>query len=511
MFNKKLKEKILESVSSVIPVTLIVVILCITIAPISLTLMMMFLTGAVFLVFGMGFFTLGADLAMIPIGEAIGKHLTKLKNVGMIAIVCFFIGFLITLAEPDLQVLANQVPSIPNLILIVNVAVGVGIFLVLAFLKTLLGLDLSKILVFCYVGVFFIAFLVPDEFLAIAFDSGGVTTGPITVPFIMALGLGLASIGKSKNSESDNFGLIALCSIGPILAVMILGLVFSSSSASYTEIVIPELLSTKDLWLQFERTFPIYIHEVSIVLLPIFFLYLLLQIFVFKMPRKNVIKIMVGLFYTMIGLVLFLSGVNVGFMPVGNYLGQQLASYQYPWIIIPIGMLLGYYIVKAEPAVLVLNKQVEEVTNGMISQKAMMNGLSIGMAISVGLSMFRILTGISILWFLIPGYMIALGLSFVVPKIFTSIAFDSGGVASGPMTATFLSPFAMGACKVLGGNILTDAFGCVAMVAMTPLIIIQIIGLLFRLKSRRAYQKVKLLDSSMAVDVIEFDEEVYDE
>lgn len=287
MFNKKLKEKILESVSSVLPVTLIVVILCITIAPISLTLMMLFLTGAVFLVIGMGFFTLGADLAMIPIGEEIGKHLTKIKEVAVIAIACFFIGFLITLTEPDLQVLANQVPSIPNTVLITSVAIGVGFFLVLAFLKTLLGWDLSKILVICYFAVFTLAFFVPKEFLAIAFDSGGVTTGPITVPFIMALGLGLASIGKSKNAESDTFGLIALCSIGPILAVMVLGLIYGSSNAAYAEIIIPELVSTKDLWLQFRQALPLYIHEVVLVLIPIFIAYVILQITVFKMSKEK--------------------------------------------------------------------------------------------------------------------------------------------------------------------------------------------------------------------------------
>ena len=196
------------------------------------------------------------------------------------------------------------------------------------------------------------------------------------------------------------------------------------------------------------------------------------------------VKIIIGIIYTYIGLVFFLTGVNVGFMPAGNYLGQVIAGLSYPWIIVPIGMLIGYFIVKAEPAVYVLTEQVEELTSGAISAKAMGMSLSIGVAFSLGLAMVRVLTGISILWFLLPGYAVALGLTFFVPKIFTAIAFDSGGVASGPMTATFLLPFSMGACEALGGNVVTDAFGVVAMVAMTPLITIQILGLIYQIQEQ---------------------------
>ena len=377
--------------------------------------------------------------------------------------------------------MARQTPAVPDLVLILTVAVGVGLFLVLSFLRIFFRWKLSTLLLLFYAVIFVLAFWVPDSFLAVAFDSGGVTTGPITVPFIMALGLGLTAVRSDKGAEDDSFGLVALCSIGPILSVLILGLLYNPSGSGYTPLEIPVLLSTKELFGEFGHAFPDYTKEVLLALTPIFVLFLLLQAFFLKLRRRQLIKILIGLLYTLIGLTMFLTGVNVGFMPAGYYLGGQIAQLSYNWI---LAMVIGFYIVKAEPAVLVLNKQVENISGGAISQRAMMVSLSIGMAASLGLSMTRVLTGLSILWFLIPGYGLALGLSFVTPPIFTAIAFDSGGVASGPMTATFLLPFAMGACDAVDGNILTDAFGIVAMVAMTPLITIQLLGLLYRLKTR---------------------------
>ena len=503
--NKKLKEKIYESLAAVLPVTLIVFALCVTITPMPLATLMMFLVGAVLLILGMGFFSLGADMAMMPIGEHTGRQLTRAKTAAGVAAACFAIGIFVTMAEPDLQVLARQTPAVPDMVLILCVACGVGLFLAVAFLRSLYGWPLARILMVCYAAVFVLAAFVPREFLPVAFDSGGVTTGPVTVPFIMALGLGLSAVGHSDRSESDSFGLIALCSIGPILAVLVLGLLYSASSGSYTPLSIPEVDSTRDLWLQFSNEFPAYAREVLLALAPIVAFFLIFQAVFLRLRRKHLAKILVGLFYTFVGLTLFLTGVNVGFMPAGYSIGSQLAAGGWPWLLVPIGMLIGYFIVKAEPAVLVLNRQVEDVTDGAISEGMMMFGLSAGMAISVGLSMTRVLTGISLVWFLVPGYALALGLSFAVPKIFTSIAFDSGGVASGPMTATFLLSFAMGACDATGGNVLTDAFGIVAMVAMTPLIIIQLIGLLYRIKTARAGRAAP---QESADEVIDLSQEV---
>ena len=501
--NQKLKEKITESLSSVLPVTCIVLILGITITPIPLDPLMLFLAGAAFLIIGMGFFTLGVDMAMMPIGEKVGAQLAKAKKLPVIVIACVIIGAMVTVAEPDLQVLARQTPAVPDMVLILAVAAGVGFFLALAFLRSLFGWSLSHILLVCYIILFILAFYIPGDFLAVAFDSGGVTTGPVTVPFIMALGVGLSSIGQGKNADSDSFGLVSLCSIGPILSVMILGLLFQSSSGAYEPMTIPSISNSQDLWLAFQSELLHYAAEVFTALFPILAFFLLFQIFFLKMRKRQVVKILVGMLYSYIGLTLFLTGVNVGFMPAGSYLGKQMAS-------LPVAMLIGYYIVKAEPAVQVLNKQVADVTGGSISEKTMMTGLSIGMALSLGFSLFRVITGLPLMAFLLPGYALALGLSFVVPPVFTSIAFDSGGVASGPMTATFLLPLCMGACEALGGNILTDAFGIVAMVAMTPLIIIQLIGLSFELKTRRekAVSRHPVVD--MEQEFINLEEEPYE-
>ena len=485
LYRTKLSEKLKESLEAVVPIIAIVLILSFTIAPVPPGILMAFIIGAILLVVGMMFFTLGAEMSMTPMGERIGTRIAQSKRLPVIIGLCFVLGFIITISEPDLQVLAGQVPSVSNMTLILAVAVGVGIFLVAAVLRMLFSKPLSYMLLIFYPVVFILTFFVSKDFLAIAFDSGGVTTGPMTVPFIMALGVGIASIRNDKHAENDSFGLVALCSIGPILAVLVLGLLYNTKGSFLEESAV-SIGNSVELGKLFLHAIPEYLKEIALSLLPIVVFFGIFQVVSLKLNRKSLIKICVGLVYTYIGLVLFLTGANVGFIPAGNYLGTVLVSLPYKWIIIPIGMIIGYFIVKAEPAVYVLMKQVEELTDGEISGKAMQISLSVGVAVSVGLSMLRVLTGIHILYFLIPGYAVALILTFFVPKIFTAIAFDSGGVASGPMTATFLLPLAQGACIAIGGNVVTDAFGVVAMVAMTPLITLQILGLIYRIKSRRA-------------------------
>ena len=481
----KLREKLLEALQAVLPIAAIVLVLCFTIAPVSPSILLCFLLGAAMIVVGIMFFTLGAEMSMTPMGERVGAVITKSRKLPVILGIGFLLGFLITISEPDLQVLANQVPSIPNHTLIFSVAAGVGLFLTVAFLRMLLGVALPPLLVAFYGIVFVLAAFVPREFLAVAFDSGGVTTGPMTVPFIMALGVGVSAIRGDRHAADDSFGLVALCSVGPILAVLILGIAFRASDSTYIPPVLPEVSDSVELWQLFHEGLPEYIKEIASSLLPIVVMFGVFQAVALRLDKRTLGRIAVGLAYTYVGLVLFLTGANVGFMPAGNYLGQVLTGQSYHWVIIPIGMLIGYFIVRAEPAVYVLNKQVEEVTDGAISAQAMGMALSAGVSISVGLAMVRVLTGISILWFLIPGYAVAIGISFVVPKLFTAIAFDAGGVASGPMTATFLLPLAQGACVAVGGNIVTDAFGVVAMVAMTPLITVQLMGLAAQLKTGR--------------------------
>ena len=482
---KKLKEKLKEALQAVLPIIGLVLLLSFTIAPISPSILLCFLIGGILLIAGIVFFTLGAELAMSPMGERVGTAMTQSKKLWVVVALSFLLGFIITISEPDLQVLAQQVPAVPNLTLILAVACGVGVFLVVALLRMLFSIALPPFLVCFYAVIFILAFFVPKEFLSVAFDSGGVTTGPMTVPFIMALGVGISATRSDRHAADDSFGLVALCSIGPILAVMMLGMIYNPDSAAYTPPVIPEIADSKQLWNLFAVELPTYMKEIALSLLPIVLFFAVFQALILKLSGRNLTRILIGLVYTYIGLVLFLTGVNVGFMPAGNYLGQVLAGLSHPWVIVPIAMVMGYFIVKAEPAVYVLNKQVEEITDGAIPARAMGTALSAGVAISLGIAMIRVLTGISILWILIPGYTIALVISFFVPKIYTAIAFDSGGVASGPMTAAFLLPLAQGACVALGGNIVTDAFGVVAMVAMTPLITIQVMGLYSKLAEKK--------------------------
>ena len=414
-----------ESLTSVLPITAIVLLLCFTVTPVSNNAMMAFLIGSLLLIVGMGLFSLGSEMSMIPLGEAVGKEITRSKKVWVIVGISFLIGVIITVAEPDLQVLAGQVPAIENNVIIWSVALGVGVFLVIALLRILLGIPLSYLLIGFYAVVFTLAMFVSPDFWAIAFDSGGVTTGPMTVPFIMALGVGVSAVRNDKHAGGDSFGLVALCSIGPILTVLLLGLLYKPDGSSYTPVTVPDAQDTVEMFRSYTHALPEYFKEILLSLAPI-------------------------------------------------------ASLDCNWVLIPIAMVIGYFIVAAEPAVHILNRQVEEITAGSIPAGAMNLALSLGVAVSLGLAMIRVLTGISIMWFLLPGYALSLALSFVVPKIFTSIAFDSGGVASGPMTATFLLPFAMGACDAVGGNVVTDAFGVVAMVAMTPLVTIQLLGVSYK-------------------------------
>ena len=503
--NQKLKEKILESLSAVLPITGIVLLISILLVPVELSTIVMFITGAILLVVGMGFFQLGAEMSMTPLGEGIGVQIAKSRVILFIVLLGFSMGMIITISEPDLQVLAEQVPSIPNMVLIITVAVGVGIFLALAILRILFQINLSTILIVLYLALIGLSLFVSADFLAVAFDSGGVTTGPMTVPFIMAMGVGLASVRGDKNASSDSFGLVALSSIGPILAVLILGSFYRPSAAAYSSSEVADVVTTRDLLFEFINSMPPYVREVLISLLPVAAVFTIFQFASRRFKRRQVRRILIGFGYTYIGLVLFLCGVNVGFAPVGSLLGKEIGAAGWRWLLVPIGMLIGYYIVKAEPAIQVLNHQVEGVTNGAVSARSMNRCLSVGVSVSVGLAMLRVLTGLPIYWIVIPGYIIALVMSRFVPKMFVGIAFDSGGVASGPMTTTFLLPLSIGACEAVGGNIMTDAFGVVALVALTPLIAVQIMGMQYQAvlnKEKTVSQPELVMD-----DIVDFEEE----
>ncbi|MBM7712247.1 DUF1538 domain-containing protein [Enterococcus xiangfangensis] len=495
--NQKLKENIYESLSAVLPITITVLVISVFLVPMEIGTFAMFLAGAVMLIIGMAFFQLGAEISMTPLGEGIGIQLSKSKKIVLLILSVFIIGAVITIAEPDLQVLADQMPAIPSSLLVWTVAVGVGICLTIAVLRILFKINLSLLLMILYFIVILLSFLTPNDFVPVAFDSGGATTGPITVPFILALGVGITSVRSDKNASDDSFGLVAISSIGPILAVLLLGIFFHPTDTPYTPIEFLHVATTQDVIKEFMLELPHYAKEVAISIFPIGLLFLIFQLVSRRYHHRQYLRMIIGFLYTYIGLVLFLTGVSIGFAPVGSLLGSELAASEFKWLLIPIGMLIGYFIVKAEPAIQVLNHQVDNVTGGSITATSMNACLSIGVAISVGLAMLRAITGISIYWIIIPGYIIALLLSRFVPKIFIGIAFDSGGVASGPMTSTFLLPLCIGVSESLGGNIMADAFGVVALVALTPLIAVQIMGLIYKQKAAKSLRTDALIDKEL--------------
>ena len=494
----ELAEKIRESAVSVLPILILVSLLCLFLTPMQPHLLLAFLIGALMLILGMGLFSLGAEQSMTPIGTKIGTALTKTKNLPLILGVSFLLGFAITVAEPDLQVLAETVPHISSTVLLVTVGIGVGLFMSLCMYRIITGANLRWLLLGCYALIFLLAAFTDPDFLCIAFDSGGVTTGPMTVPFILAMGMGVANIRSDNRAEADSFGLVALCSIGPILSVLLLGFFYDGGEA-VAELSHTSLPTTTAIGGAFLAALPVYFKEMAIAMLPIVGIFLIFQLALLRLTRRRLVKILIGLLYTYLGLVLFLTGVNIGFSTLGAELGAALGRTAPQWLI-PLAIVLGWFIISAEPAVSILEKQIETVSAGAIPGKAIKRSLSIAIAIAMGLAMLRVLTGISILWFVVPGYAAALALSFFVPDIYTAIAFDSGGVASGPMTATFMLQLVMGASIALGGNVLRDAFGVVALVAMMPLLSIQLVGFLYERRAKRTAREAPVYGD---LDIIE--------
>ena len=483
-----LLDKFKDVIMSVLPITIIVLILNFTVAPIGTELIGRFIVGAIFIIIGLAIFLFGADLGIQPIGNLMGSSIAKKKKLGTIVVFGFILGFFVNIAEPDLQVLARQVSqvtsgAISQISLLVVVSIGIGLMVVVGLLRIVFKISLNKLLTILYGIIFLLVALAPPSFLGIAFDSGGATTGSMTVPFILALGLGVASMQGGKESEEDSFGLVGIASTGPMIAVLIMSLLSGietlTGSLPYHEVESGSIL------LLFLKEIPVLLVEVTLALLPFLVLFLIFQVFFIKLPKKQFARILKGLLYTYIGFVLFLTGVNAGFMEAGSAIGHVLASLENNWIVIPIGFILGFVVILAEPAVYVLNEQIEDVTSGHIKKKVILYTLAIGVAIAVTLSMIRILVPSIRLWhFLVPGYFLAIVLSYFTPNLFVGIAFDSGGVASGPMTATFILAFAQGVAQAIeGADVLLDAFGVIALVALTPLIAIQILGLIYERKA----------------------------
>jgi len=508
----QLKVKLIEAVLSVMPITIAVTLLYVCgLVNVNVPSFILFLISVVLVVFGLTLFQLGAQVALTPIGEHVGSTMPKINKWWLLILLCFILGVIGTVAEPDLQVLSAQVAdALSNhdikTYLVLVVAVGVGLFLVVAVLRTFLKIKLNIVLIVAYGIVMLLAIFTDQNFLPMAFDGGGVTTGPITVPFLLAIGIGIASVKGGNSKNDDSFGMVSLCSIGPIIAVLVLGLIYGAPSEYSPSIVAKGVETIGDIPYAIVSVIPKYLLEVGITILPIAAFFLVFNFLFIKLPKRQIARIGIGLAYTYVGLVIFMMAVNVGFMPIGIETGVAIGSLgSLSWILIPIGVVIGLVLVIAEPAVQVLGKQVEEVSGGTIKSRTILIALAVGNGISVGLAMVRIVTGIPIWYILVPFYVIALALMFVVPKVYTAIAFDSGGVVSGPMTTTFLLPLALGACMAMGGNVLTDAFGVVAFVAMTPLVAIQIVGLIVKIKQGAIKKRASVLETkTLENEIIEF-------
>lgn len=489
--------KLKETAISVLPVMLIVLILGLFIVPMDRILLCSFIAGGILLTVGLTIFLLGVDLSIQPMGERTGAALTNKKNLLLLLICAFVIGFIVTAAEPDIQVFGDQVRNIfsnvNKFIFTLVIAAGVAIFITIGLLRTVLNWSLKWTLFIFYFILFGILIFVSNSFVGIGFDAGGATTGPMTVPFIMALGLGVSSV-RATNDNKNSFGLTGIASLGPIMAVLLYSFFINQTVLSQETVETEISLSQNagffvQIFSPFKNCFLTVLKEAFISIVPLFILFVIFRIFLLKMTNRQLIRMIIGFLYSFLGLTLFLVGVNGGFMQAGKELGKILGTMVlekggiWYFILIITGLLLGAIIVCAEPAVWVLSEQVEAVSGGTIKRKVLLVFLSIGTAIAIGLSLWRCIEGINLRFILIPGYAVAMILMIFCPDLFTGIAFDSGGVASGPLTSTFVLSFTIGAANGSGGS--NDSFGVIALVALMPLIAIQIMGIIFKNKTKK--------------------------
>ena len=484
-------DKLKESILAVLPICIIILLLHFTIAPLDSSTLMVLFMGIALLFIGLILFSIGVELSLLPIGEHVGSALITSRKPLLIFVILFIFGFIVTAAEPDLSVLANQVASIPNTTLIIGISIGVGLFLIIAVLRILMHWRLGRVLAVIYPLAFFIA-IFSSDYIAVAIDAAAVTTGPVTVPFLLAIGGGFAAVSTGKDAEENNFGISSICSVGPIITVLILGMFHNSADTTY--LPQPDILihDIKHLFSLFANGLSHSFIEVIIIVIPIIVIFLIFQIIKLKLSRSELIKIFTGAIYLIIGLTVFLAGVNKGFLPAATMLGERIGALSYNWIVVPLAFVIGAAVLLAEPTAYVLVKRVEEITNGAISRTMMLVGMTTGVGIAMSLAMIRILTGISIWWILLPGYALSLTLTFLVPDIFVGIGFDAGEVATGAMSAAFVLPFAIGVgTQIPGCNIIAESFGIVGLSTMLPPIVVQLMGLVYNIKLKKS-QKIDM-------------------
>lgn len=476
---QNLRSNLKEALITIMPIVIMVMLLAL-IVPMSTSLLLSFLFSSILLIIGTGLFTFGADISMLIIGEKIGNKLVRSKKMWVVLLICLIIGTVITIAEPDLRVLADQLNNIPSNLLIIVISLGVGVYMLLSALRSIYGLDLNILLLISFTIIFGLVIFVPESFIPVAFDSGGVTTGTISIPFIMTLGIGLTANRTDKKAKESSFGLIALCSTGPILMVMLLGMVYNPN----TIIDANQLVNNTFGYETYINQLIISFKDVLFSISPIIVVFIIYQLITKDVNKVEMRKIVLGMIIIVLGLTLFLLAANVGFMDMGYFIGEYLFRSDYKGLLVPIVMIMAFFIAIAEPAVKILIDQVEELTEGSISRRSMKLGLSIGVSIAAGLSLIRVFTNTPFLYYAIPGYIICLVLMFFVPKTFTAIAFDAGGATGGTLTTTFLLPIVIGVCLANGGNILTDAFGLAAFVSLVPIITVQLIGIKYKVTNR---------------------------
>ena len=454
------KEEIKQNSKAVIPIAVLVLILNLF-RPVDNKLIVNFLIGCIGVIFGLSIFLTGVDLSISKIGSFMGDFIAKSENILKVIIFGTFIGFIISIAEPDLLILANQVRSaigLPSLMIVAIISVGVGLMISIGLYRIFREIRISKLMIIIYGSIFILMLIANDLGHAIAFDASGATTGAMTTPFIISLGLGVSKLKGEKKGEENSFGLVGIASTGPILAGLLMSLSINSSN-----VVIEDLAHGSAIVSGLKSA--------SFAIVPISLVFIIMDKLFFKIKNKKTINI--GLIYTYIGLIIFLASVEGGFMELARVMGENYADFKFVPL---IGFILGLLVVLAEPAVFVLSEQVEEVTGGSIHKSSIMKALSIGVAFAVMIAMFRIkIEGFKLWMLIVPGFLLALILSRNVPQLFVGIAFDSGGVASGPMTATFILAF----CQGVAGNV-ADGFGVISFVALIPVITIMIMGSFYK-------------------------------
>lgn len=478
-----LAEKTKDVTRTLLPVVILVLLLCFTLVDVESNVFTRFLVGSVMLLIGLSIFLWGVDLAMNPIGEHMSREIATSRTFLKLAILSFLLGFLITVAEPDMLVLGSQIEAASGgvmsaSVIVYMVSIGVGVLISLGVFRLLGDMPLNRFMMITYGVIFILAIFVSEEFLAIAFDSSGATTGALTTPFILAISLGLSIIKGGRHSEENAFGLVGIMSAGPILAVMLLSVLTGQKNIQSSEV---EFIVSEGVLGPIMDVLPTIFVESIIALLPITILFFIFNFTKFKLSEDELSRIIKGLLLTLVGLVLFLTAAASGFMDMGRIIGMELAGMN-KWLLIGIGFLMGLIVVLVEPAVHVLGQQIEEVTGGHIPLNLIRITLSIGVGLAIALSMVRIVVPEVKLWyFIIPGFAMAIVLSFVSEPVFVGIAYDAGGVASGPMTATFVLAFAQGAASVIeSADVMIDGFGVIAMVAMAPVFSLMVLGTLFR-------------------------------